>query len=90
MAQGKHQTLLAVPERICALWTGFAAFAVAFFGRLAVSGDPASAILMACIACLLGCWVGKAVSGYLNANLNPDPSEEDLEADETPAEAAKT
>lgn len=94
MASPKQFTVIAVPERICALWSGFAAFALAFFGRLAVSGDPASAIFVACVACLIGCWFGKAASSYLNANLNSEPSEMDLDEDETPAEgvaeAAKT
>ncbi|MFP4283683.1 MAG: hypothetical protein ACLFU2_13765, partial [Opitutales bacterium] len=83
---------IAVPERLVALWAGFLAFLLAFFGRLAVSGDPASAIFTACVACLVGCYIGRGVTSYLNSSLEPDFDETDEidEPEASPAPASRS
>ncbi len=57
-----------LPERLCMLWAGFIAFVIAFFARLVVSGSAADAVFSGCLACLVGGWMGRLASHYVNAN----------------------
>lgn len=77
-----------LPERVCTLWGGFAAFMIAFIARLLASGDPASAVFSGCVGCLIGGWLGKLVGNYLETALRPTPIVDDRESADDPASEA--
>lgn len=71
----KKAPIYQIPERIGALWCGFAAFVFAFVLRLVASGEVLSALFAACAACLVGAWIGRLVCCYMNSNLLPEETE---------------
>ena len=72
----KTPSTFQIPERLCALWCGFAAFVIAFVLRLVASGELVSAVFTACVACFVGCWMARLAGAYLNASLRSDDSPE--------------